>query len=269
MRTRRTAVWVLGVATLLVSATCGGGSSGEASSQVPTAPAGSPQPTTEGPPPPAESAQLPAESPPSPTSDSPPPPTVGGGIGSDLADIGPTVSTMAESSAPPQPPEPPDGEWPEGIEGVVAVPVDGADHVRYDVEYLTAPPAGGPHLGAWLNCGFYTVPVLDELAVHSLEHGAVWVTYRSDVPAGALEELAALAGGEPHLLVTPYEAQDSPLVLTAWARQLRLDSLEDSRFGSFLDAYLTDGPTAPEPAAACWGAVGVPPDGPDLVPQQG
>ena len=261
MRTRRTAVWVLGAATLLVSATCAGGSSGEASSQVPTAPAGSPQPTTEGPPPPAESAQLPAES--------PPPPTVGGSIGSDLADIGPTVSTMAESSAPPQPPEPPDGEWPEGIEGVVAVPVDGADHVRYDMEYLTAPPAGGPHLGAWLNCGFYTVPVLDELAVHSLEHGAVWVTYRSDVPAGALEELAALAGGEPHLLVTPYEAQDSPLVLTAWARQLRLDSLEDSRFGSFLDTYLTDGPTAPEPAAACWGAVGVPPDGPDLVPQQG
>ena len=177
---------------------------------------------------------------------------------------------MPESSAPLPPEEDiPTGEHPEGIEGVVAVPVSSADHVRYDVDYPTAPPAGGPHLGAWLNCGFYTVPVLDELAVHSLEHGAVWVTYRSDVAAGALDELASLATGEPHLLVSPYEGQDSPVVLTAWARQLSLESLDDSRFERFLDVYLADGPTAPEPGVACWGAVGVPPDAPEAVPQQG
>ena len=193
----------------------------------------------------------------------------GGRVGADLADVLPTVSTMVESSAPlPGTPEDSAASL-EGIEGVVAVPITSVEHVRHDVDYPTAPPAGGPHLGAWLNCGFYTVPVLDELAVHSLEHGAVWVTYRSDVPAAALEALAALAAGEPHLLVSPYQGQTSPLVLSAWGRQLHLESLADSRFERFLAVYLADGPTAPEPGAACRGAVGVPPEHPEAVPQQG
>jgi hypothetical protein len=181
------------------------------------------------------------------------------------------MSTMAESSAPlPSTDAADDIEGsPEGIEGVVTVPITSAKHVRYDVEYPTAPPAGGPHLGAWLNCGFYTVPVLDELAVHSLEHGAVWVTYRSDVAPETLQQLAGLAVQSSHILVSPYEAQDSPLVLTAWGRQLALDSREDPRFERFLDVYLIDGPTTPEPGAACSGAVGVPPEHPEAVPQQG
>ncbi|MCE2532382.1 MAG: DUF3105 domain-containing protein [Acidimicrobiia bacterium] len=177
---------------------------------------------------------------------------------------------MAQSSAPP-PVASPDGtgDAPEGVEGAVVVPVTSNEHVRYDVEYPTSPPAGGPHLGIWLNCGFYTVPVLDELAVHSLEHGVVWVTYRSDVGAATLGELQALAAQSSHILASPYEDQSSPLVLSAWARQLHLDSIQDPRFDQFLDVYLFDGPTAPEPGAACSGAVGVPPEHPEAIPQQG
>ena len=271
----------LGASVLLVAA-CGGNDASEVpappdgdsvtASERASPPAGAAEttPETAAQPPPAGTPTAPAESPEPPAESADEPRAGSGGrVGADLADVLPTVSTMAESSAPL--PETPDGSGvsPEGIEGVVSVPVTSADHVRYDVEYPTAPPAGGPHLGAWLNCGFYTVPVLDELAVHSLEHGAVWVTYRSDVPAGALSELAALATRLPYLLVSPYEAQDSPLVLTAWARQLSLDSLDDARFERFLDVYLFDGPTTPEPGAACSGAVGVPPEHPDAVPQQG
>ena len=186
----------------------------------------------------------------------------------------PTVSTMARSDAAAAAAAAPSASGgsagaPEGVEGVVVVPVSSADHVRHDVDYPTSPPAGGPHLGAWLNCGFYTVPVLDELAVHSLEHGVVWATYRSDVDAGTLDGLQALAERQSHILASPYEAQTSPLVLSAWGRQLYLESMEDPRFGEFLDVYMFDGPTAPEPGAACSGAVGVPPQHPEAVPQQG
>lgn len=271
----------LGASVLLVAACGGNGASEEPAptaggSVAPTERASQPAdaaattPETAAQPPPAGTPTAPAESPEPPTESADEPRTGSGGrVGADLADVLPTSSKMAESSAPL--PETPDGSRgsPEGIDGVVSVPVTSADHVRHDVEYPTAPPAGGPHLGIWLNCGFYTVPVLDELAVHSLEHGAVWVTYRSDVPAGALSELAALATRLPYLLVSPYEAQDSPLVLTAWARQLSLDSLDDARFERFLDVYLFDGPTTPEPGAACSGAVGVPPEHPEAVPQQG
>ena len=156
-------------------------------------------------------------------------------------------------------------ELPEGetdIEGVVAIAIESADHVDGDVEYSVSPPAGGPHSGWWQNCGFYTEPLRDEHAVHSLEHGAVWVTYTDDAPADELDYLERLAGLNSHLLVSPYRQQDTAIVLSAWGRQLALDSTSDPRFLRFLETYLKDGPTAPEPGAACFGAIGVAPDKP-------
>ena len=260
---------------VLVGAACGGSDAGPVTQPPATAPGAaadaSPEPPAVAEPAPTETTQprpVPEASPP-PAADLDPPSRGGGRVGGDLDDVLPTVSTMAQSAPPP--PQVSDGaaDAPEGVEGVVVVPVTSNEHVRYDVEYPTAPPAGGPHLGIWLNCGFYTVPVLDELAVHSLEHGAVWVTYRSDVAAGALGELQVLAAQSSHILASPYEDQASPLVLSAWGRQLHLDSITDPRFDQFMDVYLFDGPTAPEPGVACSGAVGVPPEHPEAVPQQG
>lgn len=155
------------------------------------------------------------------------------------------------------------GEIESGIDGIITVPIDSADHVREEVDYPTSPPAGGKHLPLWLNCGYYEVSVLNELAVHSLEHGVVWVTFLPGAPPP--EELAELrdrVDRSTHLLVSPYQDQETPFVLTAWGRQLPLDSITDPRFERFLDVYLKDGPSAPEPGAACDGAVGVPPDKP-------
>ncbi len=173
--------------------------------------------------------------------------------------VGPGCSSDDDPDAePPSSTAPVDGAdgAVDGIEGVRVVPAESRDHVETPVAYPTSPPAGGAHFPAWQNCGFYTVPVPDETAVHSLEHGAVWVTYRTDVPASELADLEALATGETHVLASPYE-QDPPFVVTAWERQLDLDSLEDPRFGRFLDAYLEQGP---EPGAVCSGAIGVPPE---------
>ena len=156
-------------------------------------------------------------------------------------------------------------ELPEGetdIEGVVAIAIESADHVEGDVEYSASPPAGGPHSSLWQNCGFYTEPLRSEHAVHSLEHGAVWVTYTDDAPAGELDYLEMLAGQNSHLLVSPYSEQDTPIVLSAWGRQLALDSTDDPRFVRFLETYLRDGPTAPEPGAVCFRGIGVAPENP-------
>ncbi len=155
------------------------------------------------------------------------------------------------------------GELESGIDGVVTVPIDSVEHVREDVEYSTSPPAGGPHLPVWLNCGYYEVAVLDELAVHSLEHGVVWVTFRPGAPPEEeLAELRRRVNRSTHLLASPYQDQETAFVLTAWGRQLPLNSITDPRFERFLDVYLKDGPSAPEPGAACSGSVGVPPDAP-------
>ena len=148
------------------------------------------------------------------------------------------------------------------IPGVEAVPVSGARHVSGEVDYATDPPAGGDHNGAWQNCGFYRVPVVNELAVHSLEHGTVWITYRPGADAATVDEIEELASQHDYVLASPYPDNPSPVVLTAWGRRLELDAPDDPRVAEFLDLYLEDGPTTPEPGASCSGAVGVPPDQP-------
>src|SRR5438093_3047791 len=57
------------------------------------------------------------------------------------------------------------------------------NHARGPVAYSVTPPIGGDHSARWMNCGVYSQPVPSERAVHNLEHGAVWITYRPDLPA--------------------------------------------------------------------------------------
>jgi len=146
------------------------------------------------------------------------------------------------------------------VDGVFVVPVpDEVVHVEGEVEYVTSPGVGGNHAAGWQNCGFYTVPLIEEQAVHSLEHGAVWITYNdstTDIDKLVLETISLK---EEHTLVSPYPGQESPIVMSAWGRQVSLESLDDPLFEQFIDMYRGEGPTTPEPGAACSGAFGVPP----------
>ena len=85
--------------------------------------------------------------------------------------------------------------------------------------YEQTPPVGGDHNPTWLNCGVYTAPVPNELAVHALEHGAVWVTYRSDLPADQVERLVDVVP-DTYMVVSPFEDLPAPVVASAWGAQL-------------------------------------------------
>jgi len=141
----------------------------------------------------------------------------------------------------------------EPLPDVVEEPDLDASHVTTDVDYGTLlPPLGGPHDPVWQDCGFYDQPVRTENAVHSLEHGAVWVTYSENLPEADVSTLRDLTGRHPYLLVSPYEELAAPVVATAWGVQLELDSASDDRLEVFLERYL-EGPQTPEPGAACSG----------------
>jgi hypothetical protein len=150
----------------------------------------------------------------------------------------------------------------EGVPGVVVVPVSGRNHVNGHVDYPTSPPAGGNHNPVWQNCGFYTVTLTNEYAVHSLEHGAVWITYTQSVDQAIKDTLAAKAKTQPYLLVSLYPDNPTPIVVTAWARQLRMATYDDALVNQFISVYAQHGPTTPEVGAACRGGIGVPPDRP-------
>ncbi len=143
----------------------------------------------------------------------------------------------------------------EGLQSFGALP--GGIHVNTPVTYAQSPPVGGEHYPAWQNCGIYDQPVESEHAVHSMEHGAVWLTYRPDLPANELALLRNLARGRSYTLLSPYADQASPIAISAWGYQLTADSASDSRLSQFI-ARFRQGPQTPEPGAACVGGVGAP-----------
>lgn len=127
------------------------------------------------------------------------------------------------------------------------------DHTDDDVDYPQTPPAGGEHDAEWLQCGVYEEPVRDENAVHSLEHGTVWITYDDDsVEDDEVEELADVLPDKG--ILSPYDDLPAPVVVTVWDHQLRLDGADDPRLALFLEEY-GDSHTAPEPMASCEGGV--------------
>ncbi len=131
------------------------------------------------------------------------------------------------------------------------------EHEDGPLEYDTVPPVGGTHNPRWLACDVYDEPVPAEQAVHSLEHGAVWITYRPDLPADQLEVLTEQAASNNYVLVSPYEGLPSPIVMSAWGLQLQLEDASDHRLPVFVAKY-ANGDQTPEPGAPCSGGVGTP-----------
>lgn len=148
------------------------------------------------------------------------------------------------------------GAGPQPPEGVEVVEVSSRSHVDGDVVYDTVPGVGGDHADVWINCGFYADEQSEEQAVHSLEHGAVWIAYRPDLPAVEVEQLRALAA-QPYTLVTPVEGLDSALVASAWGARVELDAVDAPQLDEFLE-FFRQGPQTPELGAPCSGGVGTP-----------
>ncbi|MDX3239263.1 DUF3105 domain-containing protein [Streptomyces sp. ME03-5709C] len=128
------------------------------------------------------------------------------------------------------------------------------NHVDKAVAYPMSPPAGGDHSPVWQNCNgdVYDKPLTNENAVHSLEHGAVWVTYTDKATDADVKALGARVAKTPYSLMSPYADQSSPITLTAWGHQLGVTKADDPRVTTFFDTYV-QGKQTPEPGAPCTG----------------
>ena len=117
------------------------------------------------------------------------------------------------------------------------------------------PPTGGSHNPTWLNCGIYDTPVDSSLAVHSLEHGAVWLAYHPELPQDQVESLRELVRGEAKVVMSPFPELDGDVVLSAWSKQVVIADVTDERVAEFINRYQGQGP---EPGASCRDGVGTP-----------
>lgn len=125
-------------------------------------------------------------------------------------------------------------------------------HVDTPVNYPQTPPVGGPHNPQWQTCAFYDKPIMVERGVHSMEHGAVWITYSADLPADQIEVLKTLQTSGREVLVSPFAGLPTPVVASAWGKQLQLQSATDPRLAVFVTMF-DDGPQTPELDTPCAG----------------
>jgi hypothetical protein len=133
----------------------------------------------------------------------------------------------------PDPPQPLPENPPKGIE---VYPSTTNRTVEGPIHYGRKPPTNGNHAPLWQNCGYYPEPIQDRHAVHSMDHGVVWITYRPDLPQQQLETLRSYAN-ENYVIVSPYPGQDATVITTSWRVQLELEGAEDPRLGQFVDQF--------------------------------
>ncbi|HCT79307.1 MAG TPA: hypothetical protein DGG94_10670 [Micromonosporaceae bacterium] len=129
------------------------------------------------------------------------------------------------------------------------------DHSWEPQKYAQNPPVGGTHIPppVWQQCmgNVYDAPIPNEHAVHSMEHGAVWLTYRSDLPADQVETLKKKINGKQFTMMSPVDGLDKAVSLQAWGWQLKLDNPSDSRIDDFVGALAKN--ASVEPGATCTG----------------
>ncbi|WP_035841591.1 DUF3105 domain-containing protein [Kitasatospora azatica] len=126
------------------------------------------------------------------------------------------------------------------------------NHVTTPVQYSQTPPVGGDHNPVWTPCmgNVYDQPLHNENAVHSLEHGAVWVTYNGKATAADIKTLSDKVKATPYSFMSPYPDEPGTITLSAWSTQLVLDSATDPRVNEFFTKYV-QGPQTQEPGASC------------------
>lgn len=117
------------------------------------------------------------------------------------------------------------------------------------------PPTSGDHDASPLPWQAYDQEVPDAKAVHNLEHGGIYISYRPDLPPEQINKIKALftkpfsrKGFSPNkVIIGPRAANSSPIVMSSWARSLKLDAFDEQ---VMVDYYLRNVSKSPEPAAS-------------------
>ncbi len=109
-------------------------------------------------------------------------------------------------------------------------------------------PTSGRHDPVPTSPGIYRVPQRPGQLVHALEHGNIVINYDTPDPEAlaTLKDWAGLYGGQwDGVVVVPMEGLGRHVVLTAWAKTLRLrsfDAADAALAAAFVDAYRGRGP---------------------------
>lgn len=154
-----------------------------------------------------------------------------------VAGVGYGLFAFSRPSAPPDGDDSTSVTYP--IQGRAHI-ADGAAHAPYN----SNPPSSGPHYASPARGGFYDDALPDERVIHNLEHGDIWIAYRSQLPDEVKSALRSFAG--PYVVVSPRQENDGDISLVAWGRvdtfNLENGALDEARIRDFIARYDNRGP---------------------------
>lgn len=103
--------------------------------------------------------------------------------------------------------------------------------------YNSNPPTSGPHYGDRVaGPGIKSKQLPDELVLHSLEHGAVVLWYKADLPNEEVDKIKeAFQGASGKKIMLPRADLDVPIALTSWGYLLKLESIDAEKIKAFIE----------------------------------
>ncbi len=125
------------------------------------------------------------------------------------------------------------------------VKVESRDHVPEGTEitYNSNPPAAGSHYAKTAHAGIYDKAPADGNLVHSLEHGAVILWYKPDLPKEDVEKLKEIFNQAPgKSIMTPRNDLDVPVAVSTWGRVLKLQTIDEGQIKAFFDTNYNRAP---------------------------
>lgn len=132
------------------------------------------------------------------------------------------------------------------VDGTVDYQIVGRNHINSGTEgsgYISNPPTSGPHWPSPAKNGVYGDPLADEQAIHNLEHGYVWITYKKEAGGEVKNKLEEIAKNDDwKVIMSPREANDAKIALVAWGRVLKMDEPDYEKVKDFIRTYRNRGP---------------------------
>ncbi|HLV35802.1 MAG TPA: DUF3105 domain-containing protein [Spirillospora sp.] len=109
--------------------------------------------------------------------------------------------------------------------------------------YNSNPPTSGDHYANWVPTRVYSEVVPDELMVHNLEHGHIWLSYRDADDTEAIETLTQIQSQSPNWIVVTYRPEnDDRIAVASWGRLLTLDEPDEAQILAFVARYRNQAP---------------------------
>ena len=132
------------------------------------------------------------------------------------------------------------------VDGTVEFPVVNRTHINEGsngTDYNSNPPTSGPHWPQWSQNGIVDNSEADERYIHNLEHGYVWISYKSDVGQDTIDKLKEIVKSDDwKIIMAPRDKNDSKIALAAWGRVLNMDSLDEAKVKDFISTYRNRAP---------------------------